>query len=280
VIIDCHTHVGEDQHFSKDFIADARAASKNPNQQICVKLSEHWKAMEVTDKAIVLGFRAHHVGYVVPNEYVADYVKQHPEKLLGFCSVDPNDDDAVEQLDYSILKLGLCGLKLGPIYQNIHPSDRKFKRLFARAEQLDIPILIHQGTTFCCNVSLEVANPILLQPIALEFPRLRIVIAHLGHPWIGETIALIRKHPNLFSDISALYYRPWQFYNAFIQASEYKVLDKLLLGSDYPFATPKDTLTALKQINDVTKGTGLPKVGEAEIEELIDRDTLRLLGLN
>jgi uncharacterized protein len=279
VIVDCHTHVGEPEHFSKNFVQDARVASGNPDQQLAVKLPDHWNAMQSVDKAIVLGFRAHHVGYVVPNEYVANYVNQHPEKLIGFCSIDPHDDDGIEQLDHAVLNLGLRGLKLGPIYQNMHPTDNKMKRLFKRAEQLEIPILIHQGTTFCCNVSLEVADPILLQPIALEFPRLRMVIAHMGHPWIGETIALIRKHPFLFSDISALHYRPWQFYNALVLASEYKVMHKLLLGSDYPVTTPADTIAGLRKVNDFTYGTALPKVSEADIEAMIQRDTLQLLGI-
>ena len=91
------------------------------------------------------------------------------------------------------------------------------------AEALGVPVLIHQGTTFCENVSLELANPVLLQPLALQFPRLRMVIAHLGHPWIAETLVLIRKHRHLYSDISALYYRPWQFYNALVMAMEYGV---------------------------------------------------------
>ena len=77
-------------------------------------------------------------------------------------------------------------------------------------------MLIHQGTTFCANVSLEIANPLQLQPLALEFPRLRMVIAHMGHPWIDETLVLIRKNRNMYADISALYYRPWQFYNALV----------------------------------------------------------------
>jgi predicted TIM-barrel fold metal-dependent hydrolase len=279
MIVDCHTHVGEPEHFTKQFIEDARTASGNPKQNLAVDLKEHWEAMGPADKAIVLGFRAHHVGYVVPNEYVADYVSQHPEKLIGFCSVDPNDDDATEQLDHAVKNLGLRGLKLGPIYQNIHPQDQKTRRLFRRAERLDIPILIHQGTTFCCNVSLEVANPILLQPIALEFPRLRIVIAHMGHPWIGETIVLIRKHPNLFADISALHYRPWQFYNALVLAHEYRVLHKLFLGSDYPVTTPAETIAGLRAVNDLTQGTALPRVPEAQIEALIHRDSLHPLGL-
>jgi len=260
-------------------VADARAASGNPQQQLVVSLDDHWRAMQDADRAVVLGFRAHHVGYVVPNEYVAEYVARHPEKLIGFCSVDPNDDDAVEQLDHAVLKLGLKGLKLGPIYQNIHPGGEKSRRVFKRAEQLQIPVLIHQGTTFCSNVSLEVANPIQLQPIALECPELRMVIAHMGHPWIAETLVLIRKHRHLYTDISALYYRPWQFYNALVAAMEYGVLHKLLFGSDYPVTTPASSMEGLRKINDVTRGTGLPRIPPERVEELIHRDTLSLLGI-
>jgi len=279
MIVDCHTHVGEEQHLSKDFVKDARTVSGNPHQNLAVDLKEHLKAMAPVDRAIVLGFRAHHVGYVVPNEYVATYVHQH-EKLVGFASIDPHDEDAVEQLDYCVKDLGLKGLKLGPIYQNMHPSDPRFIRLFQRAEQLDIPILIHQGTTFCRDVSLEFANPVLLQPIARAFPDLRMIIAHLGHPWIGETISLIRKHPNLYSDLSALYYRSWQYYNALVLAKEYGVLHKLFLGSDYPVTTPQQTMDGLRNVNALAAGTSMPIISSDEIEAIINRDTFGILGLS
>jgi uncharacterized protein len=281
MIVDVHTHVWErPAHLSDAFIDDAKAAAGAAYKPIEVDLDEHWRAMEPVDRAIVLGFRARHVGVLVPNEYVADYVGRHPEKLIGFCSVDPNDADAVEQLDHAIKRLGLRGLKVGPIYQNIHPQDERFLALMVRAEALGVPVLIHQGTTFCSNVSLELANPILLQPIALKFPKLRMLIAHMGHPWIAETLVLIRKHPHFYSDISALYYRPWQFYNALVLAMEYGVLDKLLFGTDYPFTTPASTMAALKKVNDMAAGTNMPRIPEAKIEAMIHRDSLPLLGLD
>lgn len=281
MIVDVHTHVWETPaHLSEAFIEDAKAAAGAAYKPIEVDLDEHWKAMEPVDRAIVLGFRARHVGVLVPNEYVAEYVGRHPEKLIGFCSVDPHDADAVEQLDDAVKRLGLRGLKVGPIYQDIHPQDERFLALMARAEALGVPVLIHQGTTFCSNVSLELANPILLQPIALKFPKLRMLIAHMGHPWIAETLVLIRKHPHFYSDISALYYRPWQFYNALVLAMEYGVLDKLLFGTDYPFTTPASTMAALKKVNDVAAGTGMPRIPEAKIEAMIHRDSLPLLGLD
>lgn len=281
MIVDVHTHVWErPAHLGDAFIADAKAAAGAAYKDIAVDLDEHWRAMEPVDRAIVLGFRARHVGVLVPNEYVAEYVGRHPEKLIGFCSVDPNDADGLEQLDYAVKTLGLRGLKVGPIYQNIHPQDERFLALMARAEALGVPVLIHQGTTFCSNVSLELANPILLQPIALKFPKLRMLIAHMGHPWIAETLVLIRKHPHFYTDISALYYRPWQFYNALVTAMEYGVLDKLLFGTDYPFTTPASTIAALKKVNEMAAGTNMPRIPEAKIEEMIHRDSLPLLGLD
>ena len=280
MIVDVHTHVWECPcHIGEQFIHDARVTAGEGYKDIHVDLDKHWEAMQPVDRAVVLGFRARHVGVLVPNEYVAEYVSRHPDKLIGFCSVDPQDPDAIEQLDDSVQRLKLQGLKMGPIYQNVAPTDSRFRRLMGRAEELGIPVLIHQGTTFCANVSLEIANPIQLQPLALEFPRLRMVIAHMGHPWIDETLVLIRKNRNFYTDISALYYRPWQFYNALVSAMEYGVLDRLLLGSDYPFTTPESTMTALRKVNEMVEGTRLPRIPEAKLEAMINRDTLDLLGI-
>jgi len=170
-------------------------------------------------------------------------------------------------------------LESNRLYQNVASTDSRFRRILERAEELRIPLLIHQGATFCSDVSLEIANPIQLQPLAIEFPRLVMVIAHLGHPWINETLVLIRKHRNLYADISALYYRPWQFYNAFVAAMEYGVLHRLLLGSDYPFTTPQQTIEALRGVNRMTENTNLPRIPEEAIEAMIHRDTLSLLGV-
>jgi len=281
MIVDVHTHIWEHPaHISDGFIADARISAGNPNLQIAVDLDAHWAAMAPVDRAIVLGFRAGHVGVLVPNEYVAEYVGTHPEKLIGFCSVDPQDEDAVDQLDHAVRVLGLRGLKVAPIYQNVHPADPRFVALMERADALAIPVLIHQGTTFCENVSLELANPVQLQPLALRFPNLRMVIAHMGHPWVAETLVLIRKHRHLYADISALYYRPWQFYNALVLAMEYGVFDKLLFGTDYPFTSPASTIDALHKVNDMAEGTRLPRIPMERIEAMINRDALSLLGLD
>ena len=101
----------------------------------------------------------------------------------------------------------------------------------------------------------------------------------MGHPWQPDTIAIIRKQPNVYSDISALFYRPWQFYNALVLCWEYRQLHKLLFGTDFPVTTPAETLEGLYTINRFAEGTNLPVVPPEEIEALIHRDALALLGV-
>jgi predicted TIM-barrel fold metal-dependent hydrolase len=140
-------------------------------------------------------------------------------------------------------------------------------------------MLIHQGTTFVRFGPLIHARPILIDEIARLFPNLKIVIAHIGHPWIEETVAVIRKHPNVYADISALHPRPWQFYQALLCAVEYRADRKLLLGSDYPFFTPLDTIQALRNVNGVLGNTHLPRIPESVVEGIINRPSLELLGI-
>jgi uncharacterized protein len=118
-----------------------------------------------------------------------------------------------------------------------------------------------------------------MDEIAIAFPELRIVMAHLGHPWQIDTIAVIRKHPHVYADVSAGFYRPWSFWSAMRLATEWNVLPKLLLGSDFPVATAQETIHGLRTINAPIAGTAMPRVPEEAMEAIIERDALALLGL-
>jgi predicted TIM-barrel fold metal-dependent hydrolase len=109
---------------------------------------------------------------------------------------------------------------------------------------------------------------------------LRIVLAHMAHPWQTDCIAVIRKHPHVWADISGLHYRQWSYYTCLRLATEWSVLHKLLFGSDYPAAaTPAETADALAHVNDVVEGTHLPRVPLDELQAVLHRDSLSLLGL-
>jgi len=175
---------------------------------------------------------------IVPNDYVAEYANAHPEKLIGFACLDPALGEGVEELERAVTDLKLRGLKLGPIYQNIHPMDERLQPVYRFCQERRLPILFHMGTNPIRQCPLKYTLPILLDDVAIAYPDLVMVMAHLGHPWERDGLVTIRKHPNLYADISALHYRPWEFYNTMVLAVEWGVTHKILFGSDFPWSTP------------------------------------------
>jgi predicted TIM-barrel fold metal-dependent hydrolase len=277
-IVDCHTHVGlANVHVGGAVMADLIRTWGKPLWD--VPLEQHWQAMQGVQKAIVLAFDAPDIGVQVPNDYVAAYVRQHPEKLIGFASVDPKRPQAPRLLEDAVRRLGLRGLKIAPIYQHFDPWSREAHALLEVADALHIPVLWHQGATFVRDAPLIHARPVLLDEIARRYPELRMWVAHLGHPWIDELLVVIRKHPHLYADMSALTSRPLQLYHALTSAVEYGVAHKIFFGTDYPFSTLDASLHALRVVNRVAEGTGLPRVPAEVIEGIIHRNTLEIIGL-
>jgi predicted TIM-barrel fold metal-dependent hydrolase len=227
------------------------------------------KATAGCDKVIVFGIKAPFTGINADQELIAKFVREHSDRFIGWCSVDPNDRDCVEQLRYYVENLGLRGLKVSPIYQNWDPQDPKHLPLFKMAETLGIPINIHQGTSFVRPGPLKYANPIQLEDIAIACPELRIIISHMGHPWETECVVLIRKHPHLYANVSALHYRPLRHYQAFMTALEYGVEHKLIFGSDFPSATPEQVIAGLYKVNDVVRGTSFPTFPKEAIDRMV-----------
>src|SRR5262249_49089574 len=162
----------------------------------------------------------------------------------------PSDEQAPRDFERAITKLGLRGLKFSPVYAGFHPWCEEAWRLYKMAEALNVPILWHQAGAYAKDSTLENGNPILLDKIARACPQLRMIVAHFGQPWIGETVMLLRKHRQLFTDLSARYYRKWQCHNALMLAIDYGVTDQLLFGSDFPIQDTRSAISSFRAIND------------------------------
>jgi hypothetical protein len=229
---------------------------------------------------IVFGGKARLSGLWVEDSHIAQYVDQHPENLIGFLSLDPTQPGWQDELRIGHEELGLCGIKLMPMYAGFQPDDERLDPLWRYASQHGLPVLLHTGTTFISQAPIEYTLPRHLDRVAIRFPGVKIIMAHLGHPYEGECIAVARKHPNLFMDISALHYRPFQLYHSLMLVQEYGVWDKVLFGTDYPFTTVNATIDGLTNLNRFTLGTGMPRLNEEQIERMIHRDALSLLGLS
>ena len=239
--------------------------------------AEFQEAMAPVDKLILLGI-AH--GADTPNDAIAKWASMWPEKIVPMCSVDPTHPGALDELTRCVQDLKMKGIKLSPHYQHFHPMDPRVCAIYARAERLGLPVAFHQATSPQRTARLDWAHPMALDEVAIAYPDLKIVVAHFGHPWEPETIVLIRKHPNVYTDISAQFYRPWQYYNALLLCWEYRQMHKVFFGTDFPVTTPQETLDVTRAINDLVEGTRLPRIPLDEIEAIINRDALSLLGMD
>jgi uncharacterized protein len=282
MIIDIHSHVWRfPDDFSEDFIRQARRARAGAPVDLAVTYESyraHLPADE-TVKTVVFGGKAKLSGLWIDDDTIAGYVAQHPNELIGFLSIDPTQAGWEREMRVGHKELGLRGIKLLPMYAGFSPDDERLEPLWKYAEEEKLPVLLHMGTTFVAQAPLAFTLPRLIEPVATRHPELRIVLAHLGHPYEGECIAVIRKHENVFADISALHYRPFQLYHSLMLAQEYGVWRKLLFGTDFPFTNVRATIDGLRGLNGMLEGTKLPRLNADEIEALIYRESLALLGL-
>jgi len=239
----------------------------------------HWESSATVDKSIVLGFKSRYLQADIPNRFVADYCNRFPQKLIGFAGIDPTDTDAVDEVRAAKIDLHLRGITLSPANQDFHPSDSRAMRVYAEAEKLGMPVLMHPGGHFTEQSKLEFGRPYLLDEVARSFPKLRIIVAQLGQPFVEETIFLLGKHTNVLADVSGMLARPWQAYNALVAAHEHQVMEKLLFGSDFPYTSVTECIEALYRINQVAQGTNLPVVPRESLRGIVERDALGLLGL-
>lgn len=281
MIFDIHSHAWPfPDAFSADFIRQASAAKAGETVDLAVRLEDYRAAAPAETRTVVFGGKARRSGLWVEDKYVADYVAQDSQRLTGFLSVDPTQPDWDRELRHGHEELGLKGVKLLPMYAGFGVDDERLEPLWQYAEQKRLPVLLHTGTTFVAQAPLKYTLPRLIDPVATRHPEIRFVLAHLGHPYEGECVVTIRKHPNVYADISALHYRPWQLYNSLMLAQEYGVWNKLLFGTDFPFTTVDASVAGLRKLNAMVDGTPLPRLDEQEIEKLIYRDGFELLGIN
>ncbi|MBL9114153.1 MAG: amidohydrolase [Verrucomicrobiaceae bacterium] len=281
MIVDVHSHTWNfPQDFSSDFIRQAGRARPDLKVDLSTSYDAYRNSSPHDTRTIVFGGKARLSGLWVDDKTVAKLVQADPERLIGFLSVDPTQDGWEREMRDGREVLGLRGIKLMPMYAGFSPEDERLAPLWCYAETHGLPVLLHTGTTFISQAPLAFTLPRLIEPVALRHPSVKIILAHMGHPYEGECIVTIRKHQNVFADVSALHYRPWQLYNSLMLAQEYGVWNKLLFGTDFPFTTVNASVDGIRKLNGMLEGTALPRLDPLQIEAMIHRDSLSLLGLN
>jgi predicted TIM-barrel fold metal-dependent hydrolase len=221
------------------------------------------------------------------NEYIAAVVRSDPERFIGFASVNPayrGVDAAVEELERAVTELGLIGLKLYPMYQHWAANDPELAfPIYARAQELGIPVMIHQAGSTRIDAKLELGRPALLDDIGREFRDLRVIIAHCGLPWVDEALYLLTKHPNFSAELSYLIATLTRR-DLFLLLSRcepmFVPLEKLFFGTDYPgfLYDPVALREKLMGVNEEAAAVALPPIPIEKLDGIGGTNFANLLG--
>ncbi len=181
--------------------------------------------------AVVLAECAPATSGDVPPEEVIEYCRGQ-ERLIPFTSLNPNvQPDLPAKLESHVKEGGVRGLKLHPSYQFFYPNEARLYPLYAKAQELRVPIIYHVGTSIFKGTRLKYCDPIHLDDVAVDFPNLTLIMAHSGRGfWYDDCFALSRLHKNLYMDVTGL---PPQNLLTYFPELE-KNSEKVVFGSDWP----------------------------------------------
>jgi len=279
MIIDIHSQVWSSvDQLGPELARRLRAKQTEQWCQFDADPDAHDRAMACVTGSVVLGFRSERLGARVPSEFIASVVARSSHRSVGIAGIDPMAADAFDQLKLA-MDLGLAGVAIAPACQGFHPTHSSAMRLYEECADRQLPLFVCEQNPWASNALMEFARPHLWDAVAQSVPQLTIVLGHLGHPWVDETLMLLEKHPNIYATTAGVASRPWQLYNALMGAFGLGVMNKLLFGSGFPFDTPAKTIEALYSVNAYCHGTQLPSIPRSAIRSIVERDGLAVLGI-
>ncbi|MFN2433144.1 MAG: amidohydrolase family protein [Gemmatimonadota bacterium] len=243
--MDCHVHVlpwevmtaGAKRLIEKGRDADRLTALREISRDPA-RLVERMDAAGVSRLGIV--------GYVSPdvmgypreiNDWIAAYVAAAPERLFGYGSVHPRfTDDPAGDMDRVLGDLRLAAIKVHPSHQLYAPNAyleglEALRVVYQKAEAYGAPVAVHTGTSTFPLARNRFAEPLLVEDVAIDFPRLTLLLAHGGRPfWTEQAFFLVRRFPNVHLDVSGI--PPRHLLTRYFPRLE-AIADKVLYGSDW-----------------------------------------------
>lgn len=200
---------------------------------------------EGVHRAVIINYVAPEVmGFTAKvNDFVANYCSRDPERLVAVGGLDlhklGSDANAKRQVK-ALAKMGIRGLKLHPPHQWYYPDAyrtaregkvRGLRGVYEAAQDLEMPITIHTGTTIFPGARIKYGDPVFLDDVAVDFPDLKILMAHGGRPvWLRTAEYLARRHKNVFFELSGI--PPRRLLEWWPRLED--LADKLVFGSDWP----------------------------------------------
>ncbi len=260
MIVDCHTHISS--AYDEVLRAEHPAATEADTVDVYIVLAAAGKSSQETNKAL------------------SEYVRKYEDKTVGFALVEPTRDNiSTKNLSALADKMGLAGTVVYCSESGFHPAHSKAMRFYETAEELGLPVFFHNDPSGGLKSVLSYAQPYLLDEVARTFPELKIIIGTMGTPFVEQTLSMTAKHKNVYADLTVNPRRVWQIYNMVVSAYECGVMGKLLFGSGHPEGKAEECIETLLGFNKLLGDTNLPAVPRGSIRNIIERNTLELLGI-
>jgi uncharacterized protein len=243
IFIDSHVHV-QPWRMMKPAIVEKMKQNRK-DMDIILKVMDssseflkHMDAERVEAAALINYVSPHIMGFTEDvNEFISDFCKENPKRLIPFGSINPQIKTGQEsRIDELLGKLKIRGIKIHPSHQTVYPNDylngnESLGYLYKKCESEGIPIMFHTGTSIFVCARNRYADPIYVDDVAVDFPKLKIILAHGGRPlWMETCMFLVRRFPNVMIDVSSI--PPLKVLEYFPRLEE--IADRTLFGTDWP----------------------------------------------
>ncbi len=211
----------------------------------------------------------------IPNQYVVEKAREHPDVLIPFASIDPRrEKEGVAEARELLAEGTVRGFKFHPNLQQFHPNDRSAYPLYELIEAAGAIALFHTGHSGIGaglpgggGIRLKYGNPMEIDDVAVDFPGLSIVMAHPAFPWQDEALSVAMHKPQVAIDLSG--WSPKRFPPQLVRAMATNLRHQALFGSDFPLITPDRWLEDFATLD----------VDPEVTPDILKYNALRLLGV-
>jgi predicted TIM-barrel fold metal-dependent hydrolase len=242
MITDCHIHIAPMEMFRPQALELVRR--KRPNfeeiSELCRSPRAFLKYMDAAgiDRGVLINYVAPEViGFTTEvNQWIADYVKENPDRLISCGGLHPRHSQNILADVEHLLRLKIRMIKIHPPHQLLFPNDylngvSELEVIYRAAEANGVPVMFHTGTSIFHGARNRYGDPIFVDDVAVDFPKMKILLAHGGRPlWMDTAFFLLRRHPNVYLDISGI--PPKALLQYFPRLEE--IAHKTLFGTDWP----------------------------------------------
>ena len=271
IVIDFHVHIGRKEHWHEwihTYQKEARSEYYEKYEQMIdpQKFALYLKENNI-EKAVILPEISPITTGVVSNEYALEFC-QGEDVFIPFCTVNPSLVSHPAKEIRKFIQMGARGIKLYPSYNHFYLNESFLYPVYALAEELGLPVMVHTGSSIFKGAKIKYADPLHLDDVAADFPDLKLLMAHSGRGlWYEKAFFLSRIHENLYLEISGL--PPKNLLNYFPDME--KNIDKFVYGSDWPGIERIDS--------NVEAITELP-LAEDSIRKILYDNAARILNLS